>query len=133
MFLEWRNEYDVGHAVIDYDHRNLCNLINALHRDSEAGLPPERIAATFAILSRYVEEHFAREEKLFENTGYPDEEAHKRRHEKIAKRIQTAAELFQRYPDGFDTEDFLEFLRTWLTGHILRTDQGYLPYIDKAA
>ena len=130
MFLEWRKDYDVGHAMIDYDHRNLCNLINALHRDTRAGLTPESVEQAYKNLVHYVEEHFAREENLFRDTDYPSSEDHIRQHREIEKRVRTGAELFSRYPDDFDSDDFLDFLRRWLTGHILKTDQGYLPYIQ---
>ena len=130
MFLEWQKDYDVGHALIDYDHRNLCNLINALHRDAHADLAPDKVKQAYINLTHYVEEHFSREETLFQDTDYPASEDHIRQHREIEKRVRTGAELFSRHPDGFDTNDFLDFLRTWLTNHILKTDQGYLPYIQ---
>lgn len=129
MFLEWRSDYDIGHMMIDYDHRNLCNLINALHRDAHAGFAPERIEKTFRILVHYVEQHFAREENLFRESGYPAAADHIRQHREIARRVRDGAEQFARRPDDFDTDDFLAFLRSWLTYHILESDRGYLPYV----
>jgi hemerythrin len=130
MFLKWQKEHDVGHTVIDYDHRNLCNLINALHRDTHAGLTPEKITNAYNMLVEYVKEHFARKEELFLNSDYPDTKKHIDQHRRIEKRVQLGATLYSRVPDKFDTDEFLEFLKRWLTHHILETDQGYLPYIQ---
>ena len=106
MFLQWQNEYDVSHAVIDYDHRNLCNLINALHRNSHANLAPEQVSNTYNMLTHYIKEHFAREEDLFTNSSYPESEDHIRQHREIEKRVRTGAELFKRHPEDFNTDDF---------------------------
>jgi len=131
MFLKWQKDYDIGHAVIDYDHRNLCNLINALHHDAHSDLTPEKVTNAYTMLVHYVKEHFAREEELFSNSDYPHTKQHVNQHRRIEKRVQLGATLYERIPDEFDTDEFLAFLKKWLTHHILETDQGYLPYIKQ--
>jgi len=130
MFLKWQNDYNVGHVVIDYDHRNLCNLINALHHDAHAGLTPGEISNTYNMLFEYVKEHFAREKFFFTHSDYPHSKKHIDQHRRIEKRVQLGAKLYSRVRNEFNTEEFLNFLKTWLTRHILITDQGYLPYIQ---
>ena len=128
-FFVWRDDYLVGHPVIDYDHRNLANLINALAREANEDADHDRVSNAMHALTRYVDEHFSREETLFKATDYPSADEHTRQHETIAGMIRALATSFARDPKSLDMDGFLAFLGDWLSGHIVRIDKGYAPYL----
>ncbi len=131
MLIAWKDEYDTGHPLIDYDHRNLVNLTNTLWRDVEAGVDNVDIARTINVLVDYVRQHFEREEALFLASDYPDAENHIQKHREIAKVVADLAHLYERDPDSIKAQEIVEFLRRWLTGHILKTDMDYVPYLKE--
>ena len=83
------------------------------------------------MLVDYVRHHFEREEGLFLESDYPDAEVHIQKHREIAKVVADLAHLYERDPDSIEAREIVEFLRRWLTSHILRTDMDYVPYLKK--
>ncbi len=74
--------------------------------------------------------HFAFEEALMRLFGYPEAEEHRRAHDYFFVRLEGIANSALR--NAAETE-MLEFLREWLTTHILGSDQGYARHILSGA
>ncbi len=72
-------------------------------------------------LIRYSETHFATEEKLMEDFGYPEYKEHKREHESLLLDIFEINSLYNKKDIGADI--LLNFLKDWLICHILDTDK----------
>lgn len=131
-FVEWSAKLFTDIPIIDDHHHQLVDLINALYDGvfNCENLEQERNLTQYTLLEllRYAEYHFAAEEKLMLACNYPGCEGHKQEHAQFVHRV---GELLTDYKQGkpvlsFDT--FL-FLKEWLTSHIARTDQQYLPYV----
>jgi hemerythrin-like metal-binding protein len=77
----------------------------------------------------YTRFHFAREEKLFTQAGFPGAEEHKHEHEMLIRR---ALSLQARFENGQSRElslEAMDSLQRWLSGHILGSDREYIPYL----
>ncbi len=75
----------------------------------------------------YTLSHFAFEEELMEEAGYPFSLAHKRVHEVFGKRV---GEYRLRFQAGEDVCDELRsMLSRWLFNHIRGDDQAYAPQV----
>jgi len=76
----------------------------------------------------YTVNHFAYEEKLFAQYGYPEEKAHVAQHRKLVASVSAFVKEFE---SGQSMVDFrlLNFLRSWLAGHILGEDIRYRTHL----
>jgi hemerythrin len=92
-----------------------------------------RVGTLGPILDRlvdYTKVHFAREEKLFAQTGYSDAAAHKQQHDALTRQV---LEVQRKYAAGAVATVSLEvmhFLRDWLINHIQGSDQKYRPHLN---
>ena len=129
MFIQWNDSYLVGHKLVDFDHMTLVNITNELFHRVNHGFSDEEISQTIALLIDYVEKHFEREEELFLNSDYPDSEKHLDMHKDITKTVKDIAAIYKNDPSAINIGEVLEFLKKWLTNHIMKADQGYAKYL----
>ena len=130
--IVWTPEMSVGNRQIDADHQQLISLINQL---SVAGAGNDRTSIEFVLdeLVQYTLLHFAREEELMKQIGYPNLASHRAAHTALTNRVKTLRTLFF---NGLSTrldEDILSFLGTWLSTHILKEDLKYAPLLAAAS
>ena len=121
--LIWQDDMDTGIDIIDGQHRRIVEMINHLHITQKS---MERFAVGEVIdeLVDYTLSHFAFEEELMEEAGYPFSAAHKRVHEVFTKRV---SEYRLRFEAGEDiVDDLRSMLSRWLFNHIRNEDHGYV-------
>jgi hemerythrin len=127
-FVQWRDEYSVGIASIDDDHKRLLNLINqlqtAVHYQTGSRFEQEALDA----LVDYTRGHFRREEELMELHDYPDLEAHRAEHQRMIHRVEDMLERYRANPQS-GLEQAVQYLKHWLIHHINGTDQAYSAYL----
>lgn len=118
--VEWSDALAIGIPEIDYQHRNLVNMLNALDTALVEGEEREVIAQILDSVGQYVLTHFAAEEALMARIEYEFIDEHKAEHHRIAER---ADRLRQRFDEGEDTAgEMREFLIRWLLNHIAGVD-----------
>jgi hemerythrin len=125
--ITWSDRMSVGVERIDKQHRGLMDLINNLHAEMLAGRGYEALGEVLAELVNYTKTHFATEEMLFHTHRYPKLAEHKKEHDDLAKK---AAELQAAVSSGkvVLTLPTMNFLKDWLTNHILKSDMAYRPF-----
>ena len=128
-FIQWNDSFKVGHKLVDFDHMTLVNITNELFMRVDRGFSNEEISQTIACLIDYVERHFEREEELFRNSDYPDVDKHLEMHKDISKTVKDIAAIYQNDASAINIQEVLEFLKKWLTNHIMKADQGYVEYL----
>ena len=131
-FMEWNDEYATGIEAIDNDHKTLFTFVNDLHDKVAQDAGHELIGETFDGLVNYVNVHFVREEDIMDRAGYEDLSEHAESHRRLSARVFALKDAFDQSPDDFDTGALLEFLKGWLTGHILYTDMDYVATVSGA-
>lgn len=107
---EFTKELETGNAVIDKEHRELIDAVNKLMDACSSGKGLDQVHKTSDFLNDYVKRHFAHEEQLQQQSGYPGFAAHKAFHEKYR---QTLTDI----TSGFTSEASFGDL-TKLNGHI---------------
>lgn len=132
-YFPWSQDYSVGIRLIDNDHKDLVDLVNSLHDQIAESDSQAQITKTLSFLARYVREHFAREEALMADYGYPDLAAHRASHHKMTAKIHAAQQIFASEPERLDPQKLLLFLREWLVHHIVCADMKYVPYLHGEA
>lgn len=129
MFIQWNDSFLVGHKLVDFDHMTLVNITNELFHRVDQKFADEEIAQTISCLIDYVEKHFEREEELFINSDYPDTAKHLAMHKDITKTVKDIATIYKNEPTAININEVMEFLKIWLTNHIMKADVGYVPYL----
>ena len=84
--LKWNAELDTGIDVIDGQHRRIVDYVNQLHEAREHG-DAAAVGEVIESTVEYTLSHFAFEESLMEDAGYPLSKPHKRVHELFVKRV----------------------------------------------
>ena len=130
-FIEWDDGMSVGVKVLDDDHKFLMSLINDLHNAMMESKGREVMDEILGNLVDYTLIHFQREEKYFEETGYPDVEAHKRVHKTLTDKVLDIQEKHENSTFLMSLE-VMEFLKDWWIEHIRGTDKKYTPYLNNA-
>ena len=64
IFMEWSDKYATGSKPIDDDHRGLFNIVNHYYNAVHHGEAQESLDAILDLVEKYIQEHFAREERL---------------------------------------------------------------------
>ena len=86
MSLVWREQLSVGNNVIDTDHRYLIDIINRVEQSLGAG-DRRDLSVALDSLSKYTQEHFAREEKIAHVAGYEQVPDLSHSHEALIKQL----------------------------------------------
>lgn len=133
MFM-WKEHYRVGSELIDSQHQELFRRVSSFIRTVQSDEPwedkLEKVEETLVFMQHYVIIHFADEEELQKEIGYPELERHARIHENFKAEIQEFAQTVER--DGFDEEKVQEFsakVMTWLIMHVGKEDQKIGEFI----
>ena len=122
MALQWTSALSVGVPDLDAQHQELFRRIDRLldamlHNDrSEAG-------QLLDFLRAYVVDHFAAEERLMAEVGYPDAASHIGEHRRFAA---TLREVDREFLEGGPTAALVLKLEQqavgWLRDHVYFTD-----------
>lgn len=112
MNLEWREQLSVGNAIIDADHKNLINLINATQLALDKA-DKEAFAGATEKLANYAQQHFSREEKIAQAAGYEEVNRLHQDHELLTKQLLRARREFEVAGDWSESivSNFMRFLR----------------------
>ena len=128
--IEWEASLETGMALIDDQHRTLIEQVKILADRSNA----DRVPETLRFLENYVVEHFGTEERLHEDTDYPDAEAHVDVHNAF---IQTFLNFKKEYEANGEQQRLLMLLKLtkllsgWLREHITGLDRRFAKYFLK--
>jgi hemerythrin len=114
--LHWKEQYSVGIDAVDYEHKELIDLINRLHAEFSAkGVSPS-VEAFFGDLLKAISAHFALEERFMLERNYDQLAQHKADHERLID------ELRDMMDDDFGAEDIAssrlqQRLDAWFSRH----------------
>jgi hemerythrin-like metal-binding protein len=123
-FIDWKSSFETGIPAIDQQHRRLVEMINEFHEAMKARRGAEKSREILEGLVDYTKTHFRDEENLLRAKGYVALATHMALHKDLL--VQVAA-----FVDKYNTQqqvsslDLSEFLRNWLTQHILQEDMKY--------
>jgi hemerythrin len=130
--IVWNEQLSVGVPQMDEQHQRLVQLVNQLHDAMGAGQGRDFLHKLLVQLEQYTITHFAAEDQLMQQAGYPDLAPHQAAHEELKRQV---AELRQRHAGGESrlTIGVMSFLEKWLTTHIKGTDRKYASLLATAA
>lgn len=128
--LTWSNQYSVGVPSLDSQHTVLFDILNDLHAAMLKGQAQSLTGPLLRNLLQYTNTHFTAEEALMTATKYPEVAEHKIKHRDLVKQVE---DYIARFEKGEITLSLhlLDFVRDWLTNHILKVDKQYGPWLKE--
>jgi hemerythrin len=119
--IEWKDEFSVGVAEVDLEHRELIDLINDLHDLMGEGATKDQVTAALGEIHAQISAHFALEEKHMRDTGYDSLPSHKNNHEELLDEIRDIMDSVE--DDGrYDEAQLSRELERWFSEHFRTHD-----------
>lgn len=131
-FIEWKPSYSVQVEELDRQHQRLVQLINCLHDAMKVGAPRQAVERILSDLVTYTRFHFQTEERLMRHHGFPLLGDHLQEHQSLATTVARFEEDLRAGRVALSIP-LMQFLKTWLTGHIMGSDMKYIPYMTGRA
>ena len=130
--LEWNEGLSVHIPEIDAEHQQFLRLIYELNEAIIGRMDMEEIRKRMQSLLDDAVKHFAHEEKLFREWGYPEAEEHAITHVQATHALNQIMGHFQH--GGMECEWIEAGLRVkeTLIGHMLNEDMKYRDYCKAA-
>ncbi|MBI5017030.1 MAG: hemerythrin family protein [Deltaproteobacteria bacterium] len=126
---DWHPLMKTGIVEVDDDHRELVRRINELGQAMRRGEGREKVADLLAFLRCCADEHFALEEKLMAEAGYPGADEHRARHEQFRRDLAEQANTFAGAPaERAVALDLHGWVMTWLSNHTLYEDESFADF-----
>jgi hemerythrin-like metal-binding protein len=122
--FRWDPSCSVNVAELDRQHQQLFRAVAELEEALRTGRADDIINKLLEKVIEHTIIHFAIEERLMEECGYPGLEAHRRDHQELSQKL-TAFNLSNLAGRPGVPAALLVFLQTWLQEHILKTDKEY--------
>ena len=113
--LQWKDKYSVGIDAVDYEHKELIDLINRLHDELMGRGDKPSINAFFGDLLRGISAHFALEERFMRERGYDLLTQHKAEHERLLGEIREIMDGFE--DRAVASAELGTRLDTWFSRH----------------
>ena len=119
--INWREEFSVGVAEVDYEHQELIELINVLHRSVREGVTRQQVVDSLGEIYAQIAAHFALEEKYMRDTHYRAYPEHKEDHETLLDDLRDIMDEVE--DDGeFDERRLSIDLDRWFSDHFRTHD-----------
>ena len=127
--ISWRNEFSVGVKAMDEQHKKLIGMINKLIEEQKVLTDPKTIADLLTEMTDYAQVHFRAEEYLMAEYGYEHKSQQEQQHQKFIDTTIAFYSASDLGPNVLSTA-LLDYLRTWLIGHILKEDMKYKDFFN---
>jgi hemerythrin-like metal-binding protein len=109
-------------AEVDHEHRELVDLINALHAESGSGAGKERVSAFLGEVFARIAAHFALEESVMRKHAYDEYAAHKAEHEHLLDEIRDIMDAHEADPAAATDAALAVAVRDWFVNHFQTKD-----------
>ncbi|MDQ5987662.1 MAG: Bacteriohemerythrin [Syntrophus sp. SKADARSKE-3] len=128
--IKWSSDLSVNVVEIDRQHQALVGMINELNDAMSDKKATDVLGKIIDNLINYAANHFAQEERYFDQFKYPDTARHKAEHREFVKKVNDFHESFKK-GKLFLSVGVMNFLRDWLVNHIKGTDKKYSRFFNE--
>jgi len=129
--IQWQPEYDLGIESIDNQHKQLVEIVNKFDEAMHKGKGSRIMNSILDDLIKYTEIHFADEEKFMAAGEYSGLKKHRAQHRQLLQKVERFKFDFNQNGRRI-TAEVQDFLRYWLTSHILHEDTAYAAELKAA-
>ncbi len=123
MLLSWNDRYSTGIDEVDFEHRELVDLINRIYETYRAGDGGgDAVAALFGDLNKAISAHFALEEHHMRGAAYPGLAPHKADHERLLDDLRDMMEAQEATATRIEPDALGGTLDAWFSVHFRTHD-----------
>ena len=126
--LDWNDGLSVSIPEIDAEHQNFILLVNKLNQAIIGRMDVEHVKYCMQSILIDAAKHFAHEEELFKQWGYPDAEEHAKKHVEATRALN---EIMGHFEQGGLDYEWIEAglqVKEALIGHMLDEDMKYRDF-----
>ena len=121
--LKWDDSYLIGIEELDFEHKNLIEDINFLHKELAGHDKKSNIEKCLGDIFARLQAHFALEEHVMMAHGYSSYDEHKLEHNDLLESYTETMLNFLNSP-GTDSGALVKIeLNRWIVDHILTSDK----------
>ena len=125
----WLIGPEVNLAEINRQHQNFIRIIQDLHTAVSSMRGKQVIGVVLAELVTYTIYHFAAEESLMQQHGFPGLAAHRKDHCNLTMKLCGFQEEYDaERPQA--VEGLLKYLQHWMEEHTLKRDNEYVHFLN---
>ena len=130
MYAEFTDNLVTGNEMIDSQHKELIEKINAVMESCEQSNDKSVAVRTLDYLEDYTNYHFSAEEQLQREIDYPGFQKHKEQNEIFKQTISDLQEMLQEEegPSPAFVQKVQEKVIEWLYVHIQGFDRSVAEY-----
>ena len=132
-FSLWRLEWNEGLSMhipeIDAEHQRFILLVNDLNEAIIGRMGLEVIKRCMHAILDDAAAHFAHEEALFREWGYPEAEKHAQKHALIMRALHEIMGRFERGGTEYEWIDAGLQIKKALVEHLMTADMKYRDYM----
>ena len=127
--VEWRDDFKVGIDEVDFEHKEMIDLINESYEEAKKDGSSEAVMDFLGEIFEKISAHFALEEKVMKKLEYDQFEDHKDDHERLLDSIR---DIMDEYADEtvLDDEKFGLSLKEWFVNHFSTKDARLHSFLE---
>ena len=130
----WRDKYELGVPAIDSQHKELFQRVDTFFQTLRTTYPWDEkvheVNETLNFMKTYVVEHFHDEEAYQQKVGYPDYEAHRKKHMDMVLYVLAFSDEYEKKDcDEQLMQQFAGKLLAWLINHVAAEDQRIASFV----
>ena len=128
--IEWQHSFSIGIESVDYEHRQLIDMINALYGRLSTDAPKDDIGQFLGEVDARISAHFALEEKAMRDLHYDQLDDHKADHENLLDQIRDITDAFERGAYVNYGDVLAAHLKIWFTEHFRTKDARLHRFLE---
>lgn len=128
--IDWDSSYNIGLTVIDQQHKNWVQKINALYKAFKDNKKTEEIVHLFDDVIEYTDYHFSFEERYMLEFKCNEIELHKYEHDQFLNKIRNYKEDYINHLPN-TSYSLLLYMKKWLKNHFVTHDEKFVECFRK--
>jgi len=129
--VQWNPSYETGLQFIDQEHAGLVTQLNALIDRLAADAPIADWLPQLDQLIQAVSDHFAHEEQVMDNIGYPGYHAHRQQHLHLLQEVAEFRAQLTAAGTSADALATLRFVKFWVLKHMVQEDSKIGQHVHR--
>ena len=127
----WSEKYETGNKVVDSEHRQIFDLVQKV-LDASFENRRDKFDTIIDFLVNYTVKHFENEERLMEESNYPNTDIHKKQHSDFLAEVGKLKEQIAIETDGVINNLIInKTVVGWLIDHVLGSDMVMAKHYRK--
>ena len=126
--IRWRDNFNLGIPDVDFEHRELVELINTLHERLQTPERHDEIEDFLGEIFARISAHFALEERTMVARDFPEYWPHKADHERLLDQLRDIMDTYES-TNTLDSSVLSRRLDDWFSIHFRTFDARFHRYL----